>query len=155
MKPGQLIHEEYDLILRTARDMFTDEVDKFEIDSKDDFRRVSRFLAMTSPHLRQRLKFYNDRAPLFEKHDIERQVEKIYDRIVQLKSGGYLIFDQTESLVAIDVNSGKFVGRRNLEDTVFKTNLEAAADREKFEFWILILSRISDFVLRICLEIRV
>ena len=125
-RPPQRIHEEYDLILRTARDMFTDEVDKFEIDSKDDFRRVSRFLAMTSPHLRQRLKFYNDRAPLFEKYDVERHIEKIYSRIVHLKGGGYLIFDETESLVAIDVNSGKSVGHRNLEETAFRTNVEAA-----------------------------
>ncbi|MDP2913552.1 MAG: Rne/Rng family ribonuclease [Candidatus Omnitrophota bacterium] len=127
-KPPQLLHQEYDIILRVARDMFTNDVSKLEIDSKNDFRRISRFLRILAPHLRQRLKFYFDKVTLFEKFDIERQIAKIYDRIVQLKSGGYLIFDQTESLVAIDVNSGKFVGKRNLEDTVFKTNLEAAEE---------------------------
>ncbi|MDD5428104.1 MAG: Rne/Rng family ribonuclease [Candidatus Omnitrophica bacterium] len=128
VKAPQLIHQEYDLVLRVARDIFTSDVSKFEIDSRGDFKRVSRFLRILAPHLRPRLKLHTDRVPMFEKFDIEKQVSKIYDRIVQLKSGGYLIFDQTESLVAIDVNSGKFVGKRNLEDTAFKTNVEAAEE---------------------------
>jgi ribonuclease G len=127
-KPPQLIHQEYDIILRVARDVFTEDVAKLEVDSKGDFKRVSHFLRILAPHLRSRLKLHSDRIPLFEKFDIEKQISKIYDRIVQLKSGGYLIFDQTESLVAIDVNSGKFVGKRNLEDTAFKTNVEAAEE---------------------------
>ncbi len=128
VKPPYLLHQEYDIVLRVARDIFTNDVSKLEIDSKNDFRRVLRFLRILAPHLRPRLKFYIEKTPIFEKYDIERQIEKIYNRIVQLKSGGYLIFDQTESLVAIDVNSGKFVGKRNLEDTAFKTNLEAAEE---------------------------
>ncbi len=128
VKPLQLIHEEYDLVLRVARDIFTGDVSKLEIDSRGDFKRISHFLRILAPHLRPRLKFHSDSIPLFEKFDIEKQISKIYDRIVQLKSGGYLIFDQTESLVAIDVNSGKFVGKRNLEDTAFKTNVEAAEE---------------------------
>ncbi|MFH1190561.1 MAG: Rne/Rng family ribonuclease [Candidatus Omnitrophota bacterium] len=127
-KAPALIHSEYDLVLRVARDIFTVDVGKMEIDSKDDFRRISRFLNILAPHLRPRLKLHTDKAPLFEKFDIEKQIEKIYDRVVQLKSGGYLIFEQTESLVAIDVNSGKFIGRKNLEDTAFKTNIEAAEE---------------------------
>jgi len=128
MKPPSLIHQEYDLILRVARDMFTDDVAKLEVDSRGDFKRMSRFLRILAPQLRDRLKFYGDRIPVFEKFDIEPQIEKIYNRTVQLKSGGYLIFDQTESLLAIDVNSGKFVGKRNLEDTAFRTNMEAAEE---------------------------
>lgn len=127
-RPPQLIHQEYDIILRIARDLFTSDVAKLEVDSKFEFKRVSRFLRILAPHLRPRLKFHHERVPIFDKFEIEKQVAKIYDRIVQLKSGGYLIFDQTESLVAIDVNSGKFVGKRNLEDTVFKTNMEAAEE---------------------------
>lgn len=127
-KPAQLIYQEHDIILRAARDIFTDEVAKFEIDSRNDFKRVSKFLAQSSPQLRPRLKFYNDRVPIFEKYDIERHIEKIYSRIVHLKSGGYLVFDETESLVAIDVNSGKSVGHRNLEETAYRTNLEAAEE---------------------------
>jgi ribonuclease G len=128
VKPPQLIHQEYDIILRIARDVFTTDVAKLEIDSRQEFKRISHFLRMLAPHLRPRLRLHSDRVALFEKHDVERQVAKIYDRIVQLKSGGYLIFDQAESLVAIDVNSGKFVGKRNLEDTAFKTNMEAAEE---------------------------
>ena len=127
-RPPQLIHAEYDLILRVARDSFTNDVVKLEVDSQGDFKRITRFLRILAPHLRQRLKFHTEKTPLFEKYDIEKQVEKIYERIVQLKSGGSLIFDQTESLVAVDVNSGKFVGRKNLEDTAFKTNMEAAEE---------------------------
>ena len=108
----QLIHQEYDIILRVTRDMFTNDVARLEVDFKNDFRRISRFLRILAPHLRPRLKFYGDKTPIFEKFEVEKQIEKIYDRIVHLKSGGYLIFDQTESLVAIDVNSGKFVGKK-------------------------------------------
>jgi len=127
-RPPALIHAEYDLILRVARDIFTGDVARLEVDSRGDFKRISRFLSILAPHLRPRLRFYSDRVPMLEKFEIEKQVEKIYDRVVQLKSGGYLVFDQTESLVAIDVNSGKFVGRKNLEDTAYKTNLEAAEE---------------------------
>jgi len=127
-KPPQLVHQEYDLILRVARDMFTNDVAKLEVDSKGDFKRISHFLRILAPQLRARLKFHFDRLPIFAKFEIESQIDKIYDRTVQLKSGGYLIFDQTESLLAIDVNSGKFVGKRNLEDTAFRTNMEAAEE---------------------------
>ena len=127
-RPPQLIHEEYDLILRTTIDVFTEGVSKFEIDSKNDFRRVSRFLAMTSPQLRSRVKFYRDIVPMFEKYEIEKHIEKIYSRFVHLRGGGYLVFDETESLVAIDVNSGKSVGHRNLEETAFRTNMDAAVE---------------------------
>lgn len=127
-KPPALIHQEYDLILRVARDLFTNDVSKLEIDEKYEFKRISRFLRMIAPHLRARLRFYSGRIPLFERFDIESQIDKIYNRIVRLKSGGYLVFDETESLVAIDVNSGKFVGKKNLEDTVYRTNLEAAGE---------------------------
>ena len=125
-KPPQLIHAEFDLILRVTRDIFTSDVSKFEIDSKNDFRRVMRFLNILAPHLKARVRFHHERSPIFNKNDTEKQIQKIYDRVVHLKCGGSLIFDQTESLVAIDVNSGKFVGRKNLEDTAYKTNLEAA-----------------------------
>lgn len=127
-KPPQMIHQEYDLILRTTRDTFTQSTAKLEIDSRNDYKRISKFLKMCSPELRNRLKFYNDRTPIFEKYDLERQIDKIYNRIIQLKGGGYLVFDETESLVAIDVNSGKSVGHKNLEETAFRTNLEAAEE---------------------------
>ena len=127
-KPPQLIHQEYDLILRTARDTFSTATVALEVDSKNDYKRISKFLRICSPELRNRLKLYTDRMPIFEKYDVERQIDKIYNRIIQLKGGGYLVFDETESLVAIDVNSGKSVGHKNLEETAFRTNLEAAGE---------------------------
>lgn len=123
-----LIHSEYDLILRVTRDVFTSDVENVEVDSRDEFRKMNRFLNILAPHLRERVKLHQDKVPLFEKFEIEKQIEKIYDRVVQLKSGGYLIFEQTESLLAIDVNSGKFVGKKNLEDTAYRTNIEAAEE---------------------------
>jgi len=127
-RPPQLIHQEYDLVVRVARDIFTGDFSKLEVDSRNEFKRISRFLRIYSPQLRSKLKLHQERTPLFEKYDIERQIEKIYNRIAQLRCGGYIVFDETESLVAIDVNSGKFVGEKNLEDTAFKTNLEAAEE---------------------------
>ncbi|MBI5123799.1 MAG: Rne/Rng family ribonuclease [Candidatus Omnitrophica bacterium] len=124
----QIIHQEYDLILRAARDMFTNDINKLEIDSKNDFKRILRFLKICSPQLRSRLKFHRERVPLFEKYDIEKHIDKIYNRFAHLKGGGYLVFDETESLVAIDVNSGKSVSHKNLEETAFRTNLEAAEE---------------------------
>jgi len=123
-----LIHQEYDIVLRVVRDLFTEDVQKLEVDSRDEFNKILKFLKIYSPQLRSRVKFYSESVPLFEKFDIERQIDKIYNRNIQLRSGGYLVFDETESLVAIDVNSGKFVGERNLEETAYKTNLEAAEE---------------------------
>ncbi|MFH1995976.1 MAG: Rne/Rng family ribonuclease [Candidatus Omnitrophota bacterium] len=125
--PG-MAYEEYNLVLRIGRDMLTKDVSRIEIDSKDEFRHLSRFLRSFSPAFRSRVRLYSGNVPLFEKYDINRQIEKLVTRNVKLKCGGHIVIDETEGLVAIDVNSGKFVGRRNLEETVFKTNLEAAEE---------------------------
>lgn len=122
------IHEEYDLSLRIVRDSLTEEVGKIVVDSREEFRKLHRFLAQTEPHMRSRVELHKDPIPLFEKRGLEKEIEKIYNRKVELPSGGYVIFEQTESLVAIDVNSGKFTGRRNLEETAFVTNMEAAKE---------------------------
>jgi len=127
-RPPQLVHEEHDLILRVTRDLLDDKVARLEVDSKNEFRRIMHFLRIYSPHLRARVRWHRDRIPVFEKFGVEEQIDKIYNRIVNLKSGGYLVFDETESLVAIDVNSGKSVRGKNLEDTAFRTNMEAAAE---------------------------
>lgn len=123
-----LIHEEYNLPLRIVRDNLTEEVNKIIVDSKDAFRQLHRFLAQTEPHMRSRVEFYRQEIPLFEKRGIEKEIEKIYNRKVELPSGGTVVIEQTESLVAIDVNSGKFTGKRNLEETAFITNMEAAKE---------------------------
>src|SRR3989338_3323165 len=131
VKPPGIVYEEYELVLRVDRDMMTNDVSSAEIDSKQEFGKLVRFLGSFSPHLRSKVKLYHHATPIFEKYSIEQEIDKLYNRIVYLKSGGYLIIEQTESLVAIDVNSGKFVGRKNLEDTAFRTNIEAALEIAK------------------------
>ena len=123
-----LIHEEYDLALRMVRDNLSEEVKKIVVDSKQEFHKIIRFLLQTEPQMRSRVELYQQDVPLFEKRGLEREIEKIYNRRIELPSGGTVVLEQTESLVAIDVNSGKFTGRRNLEETAFITNMEAAKE---------------------------
>lgn len=126
-----LIHEEYDVVLRTVRDMLSEEVKKVVVDSRDEYRKIHRFLCQTEPQLRDRIEWYHEDAPLLERRGLEPELERIFHRKVELPSGGHCIIEQTESLVAIDVNSGKFIGRRNLEETAFVTNMEAAEEIPK------------------------
>ncbi len=123
-----LTHEEYNLPLRIVRDNLTEEVSKIVVDSRGEYQQLQRFLAQTEPHLRSRVEFYHHDVSLFEKRGLEKEIESIYNRKVNLPSGGYAVIEQTESLVAIDVNSGKFTARKNLEDTAFVTNTEAAKE---------------------------
>ena len=123
-----LIHEEYSLILRIIRDSLTEEVTKIWVDSREEFQKLHRFLAQTEPHMRSRVELYRGDVPLFEKRGLEKEIERIYNRKVELPSGGTVVIEQTESLVAIDVNSGRFIGRKNLEETAFVTNMEAAKE---------------------------
>ncbi|MBI3322652.1 MAG: Rne/Rng family ribonuclease [Candidatus Omnitrophica bacterium] len=123
-----LIHDEYSLVLRTVRDNLSDEVKKIVVDSKQEWHQIERFLAQTEPLFRSRVELYQGDVPLFEKKGLERELEKIYNRKVELPSGGSVVLEQTEGLVAIDVNSGRSTGRRNLEETAFATNMEAARE---------------------------
>ncbi len=128
MTAPSLLHEEYDLVLRIVRDYFTEDVHKLIIDSKDKWDEVMRFISSLAPHLRNRIELYHGHGALFEKYNIEKDIEKIYEKKIILKSGGHIVIEPTESLIAIDVNTGKFVGRRSLEETVLHTNLEAAKE---------------------------
>lgn len=123
-----LLHEEYDLVLRIARDYLTEEIDKFIIDSRDEYRKLQHFLNAVAPHLKSKLELYEGDTPLFDKKMIEKDVEKIFERKVLLKSGGYVVIEPTEGLVAIDVNSGKFTEKKNLEETAFAINTEASRE---------------------------
>ena len=123
-----LIHEEYNLTLRIVRDNLSDEIKKIIVDSKQEFHQIMRFLAQTEPQMRSRVELYQGDVPLYEKRGLEREIDKIYNRKIELPSGGTVIIEQTESLVSIDVNSGKFTGRKNLEETAFVTNMEAARE---------------------------
>lgn len=123
-----LIHEEYDLTLRIIRDYFSEEVGGLYVDDKKEFMRISRFLNFLAPELKSRLKLHEQPQSLFEKFNLEKLIRKFYQRRVELKSGGYIIIEPTESLVAIDVNTGRFVKKGSLEETAFITNKEAAVE---------------------------
>lgn len=123
-----LLYKEAGLIMRVVRDIVGEKTHKAVINSKDEFKKIYQFLRSVQPNLKSKLELYKEDGRLFEKYGIERQIERLYDRKVHLKSGGYITIEQTEGLVAIDVNTGKFTGRRALEETVTKTNLEAARE---------------------------
>jgi ribonuclease G len=123
-----LLHEEMDLTFRVVRDLFSPEVDEFMVDNQDTYAKCVQFASSLVPLLAPRVKLWDKPAPIFEAMGIEREIEKALRRRVWLKSGGYIVIDHTEALVAIDVNSGKYVGKRDFEETVLKINLEAVTE---------------------------
>lgn len=120
-----VIYEELPLYLRTIRDLVTSNVEKVLVDSRETFGKVDEFVREFVPGVAGKIEHYPGGRPLFELYNIEDDLQKALQRKVLLKSGGYLIIDQTEAMTTVDVNTGSFVGTRTLEDTVFKTNLEA------------------------------
>jgi ribonuclease G len=123
-----LIYNDLDLLLRTVRDMFTPDVDKLIIDSRPEYDRIKKFIAAFMPDFAGQIELYTSPEPIFDGYGIEIEIDRALERKVWLKSGGYLIVDEMEALTAIDVNTGRFVGKRNLEDTITQTNLEAARE---------------------------
>jgi len=122
-----LVHEDLPLAMRTLRDLVRPELEKIRVDSTENFERLRAFASTFVPEAVDRLEHYTGDRPIFDLYSVEDEIEKALGKRVQLKSGGYLIIDQTEAMTTIDVNTGAFVGSRNLEETIFKTNLEAAA----------------------------
>ena len=122
-----LIHEEYGLVQRVARDNLTEQTMSMVIDSKYEYKRTMGFLRMISPRMRSKVKFYKGQMHVFEKFNIAEEIGKIYERKVRLPSRGYIVIEPTEGLVSIDVNSGSFSGR-NPENTAFIVNKEAAVE---------------------------
>ncbi|MCK5639524.1 MAG: ribonuclease G [Gammaproteobacteria bacterium] len=120
-----LIHEDLGLVMRTMRDLVGAEIEKVRIDSRETYQRVAKFADKFIPELAARIELYAGERPIFDIYGVEDEIQKALERKVQLKSGGYLIIDQTEAMTTVDVNTGAFVGHRNLEETIFKTNLEA------------------------------
>ncbi len=123
-----LIHRDLDLALRTVRDLFNDEYTSLWVDSEDAYARIVEFLGKVQPGLIGRVRLDRKEAALFERFNLEREIEAALSSKVWLKSGGYLVINQTEALVAIDVNTGRYVGSSSLEETVLKTNLEAVRE---------------------------
>ena len=122
-----LVYEDLPLHLRVARDMVRADIDTIRIDSRETFAKTIDFIQRFNPEVEDRFEYYPGERPIFELFGVEDELEKALSRKVELKSGGYVIFDQTEAMTTIDVNTGGFVGHRNLEETIFKTNLEAVA----------------------------
>lgn len=123
-----LIHEEANLIKRTLRDALTDDIEEILIEGEESYKNAKAFLKLLMPKQVKKVKEYKKEIPLFQAYDIEKQMEEMLQKVVHLKSGGYLVIDQAEALVAIDVNSGRATRERNIEETALKTNLEAAEE---------------------------
>jgi len=128
VKAPALLHQEMEFTTGLIRDIFNEDVDQLVIDSPQEYKSILKYLATYAPEFRPRVKLYRGDAPIFDHFEIESEIEKAMDRKVWLKKGGYITIDQTEALVAIDVNTGRFTGKKSQEETILKTNLEAAAE---------------------------
>lgn len=127
-KSPSLIFEERDLVLRVMRDMLTEEVDKVFIDSKIEYKRAQHFLKKFGRNMRKKVNYYRKTTPLFKDFGVQKEIERIYERKVDLECGGHILIESTESLVAVDVNSGGYVGKKDLENTAFLVNMQAAEE---------------------------
>lgn len=123
-----LVYRELDTTLRAVRDLFTREVNRLIIDSKDEYQKILEFVDTFMPELKGCIELYEGNEPLFDSYGIEIELNRVLGKKVWLKSGGYIVIERTEGLTAIDVNTGRYVGRRNVEETILKTNLEAAKE---------------------------
>ena len=121
-----VLYEDLSLPLRAVRDLIRKDVDKVKVDSKETHERLQAFVAKYMPVLAERIELYSGERPIFDLYGVEDEIGRALDKQVPLKSGGYLVIDQTEAMTTVDVNTGSFLGQRNLEETVFRTNLEAA-----------------------------
>ena len=125
-KAPSVIYEDLPLNMRALRDMAHAGLEKIRIDSRETFQKAQDFVDALVPEVAGKLEYYPGERPIFDLFNVEEEIQKALGRKVELKSGGYLIFDQTEAMTTVDINTGAFVGHRNLEETIFKTNLEAA-----------------------------
>ena len=128
MKAPTLLYQERDLTIRAIRDYFTADIKRIQVDNKEVYKRVKDFMAVVSPRHRWLVKPYKEKRPIFAEYELENQIETIYSNRVHLNSGGFLVIDTTEALVAVDVNSGRSSREKRLGETAFKTNMEAAVE---------------------------
>ena len=126
MMPGSMIHEDLPLSIRILRDMVGKETSVVKVDSRETYQKMTEFAQRYIPDLPAQIEHYPGERPLFGLHNIDDEIQRALARQVSLKSGGYLIIDQTEAMTTIDINTGAYVGHRNLEETIFKTNMEAS-----------------------------
>lgn len=125
--PG-LVFADLDIVSKILRDRVSDDVEKIIIDDLASYKKIQRFVQGFLPRFKKRIELYGDKSPLFERYGVEGELNRALSRKVWLKSGGYIVIDQSEALTAIDVNTGRFVGRKNLEETILQTNIEAAKE---------------------------
>lgn len=125
-KPGCLAHGDLPLSMRVLRDGRCSQADKIRVDSRETYQKLTKFSEEFVPELASKIEHYAGERPIFDLYSVEDEIQRALERKVPLKSGGHLVFDQTEAMTTIDVNTGAYVGGRNLEETIFKTNLEAA-----------------------------
>jgi ribonuclease E len=123
-----VIHKEQDICLRTLRDYYNSDVSEILVDDKETHDRIKEYMKIISPRRKGRVRQYRSNRPIFDQHQIERQIESIYGNQVQLESGGYIVIDATEALISIDVNSGRTKAGKNIESMAHKNNLEAAKE---------------------------
>lgn len=123
-----LVYEDLNAVLRAIRDWVTEDIDKVIVDSRYHYNDIQRFVSHFMPPLKQKVELYHGDIPIFDAYGISTELSRALERKVWLKSGGYIVIDQAEALVAIDVNTGRYVGKKNLEDTILKTNLEAVQE---------------------------
>ncbi|MGD8353124.1 MAG: Rne/Rng family ribonuclease, partial [Pseudomonadota bacterium] len=123
-----LLYAELDLTFRILRDLYNTDIDAIYVDSKEEYKKLLDFTKKFTPGLKEALTLYEEDDPVFEHFGVELEINRALGKKIWLKSGGYIVIDQTEALTAIDVNTGRFVGRRNLEDTIVKTNMEAVQE---------------------------
>jgi len=126
--PLSLVHKEQDVCLRTLRDYFTSEITEVLVDDKETISKVKNYMKIISPRHQRLVKLHKEKRPIFAQYEIEKQIETIYRNRVPLKSGGSIVIDPTEALIAIDVNSGRGKTGKNVEGTAFNTNIEAASE---------------------------
>lgn len=124
--PGTLVHHDLPLSVRVIRDLYRHDIDRIRVDSAQTHERLVSFAQEFAPELTPYIEYYTGNRPLFDIYSVEDEIQKALARKVTLKSGGHLVFDQTEAMTTVDVNTGGYVGKRSLEETIFKTNLEAA-----------------------------
>lgn len=125
-KAKEFIHKDLPLSIRTLRDLYKEGIERVRIDSRETYHRLVEFAEIFVPDIVPVIEHYTGDSPLFDIYSVEDEIQKALERKVSLKSGGHLVFDQTESMTTVDVNTGGYVGGKNLEETIFKTNLEAA-----------------------------
>ena len=123
---GQCVYEDLSLPMRAVRDLIRRDVEKVKVDSRETCDRLRAFAAQYMPGLAEKIEHYGGARPVFDLYGVEDEIQRALDKEVPLKSGGYLVIDQTEAMTTVDVNTGSFLGQRNLEETVYRTNLEAA-----------------------------